>query len=298
MSRMTPDAPPQFETTLKGRVVFVVGATRGIGFEIARRAAQDGAKIVVAGKTQEKHPKLDGTIDLRRRRPPKSGRRSIAVTLDVRDADAINHAVDEAIKAFGGIDACVCNASAIDLSSTLDVPVKKLDLMNAVNGRGTFLAARACLPHLLRAENPHVIALAPPIPRRLDRDALAKHLAPKLAYSISKYAMSLFVLGLAEEFRGRVGVNALWPRTMIATAAIANVVADQNALKACRSPEIVADAAHRVLTADAKTFSGNFLIDDSFLRRCGVNDLDRYAVDPETPLAEDFFLMHDEDNPA
>ncbi len=269
--------------TLHGKTLFITGASRGIGKAIALRAAADGANLAVVAKTTEPHPTLPGTIHTAAAEIEAAGGRALAIACDIRDEGQIADAVARTVAAFGGIDILVNNASAISLTGTLDTPLKRWDLMMGVNGRGTFACARACLPHLLEAANPHILTLAPPL--NLDPRWFRGH----TAYTVAKYAMSLCTLGLSAEFHGRVGVNALWPRTVIATAALAmlkGAIAPGN----CRRPEILADAAHAILTRDAATTTGRFFIDDEALAEEGITDLDRYAVSPGAPLAPDLFL--------
>jgi citronellol/citronellal dehydrogenase len=269
---------------LKGKTIFITGATRGIGREIALRCARDGANIVVTGKSAEPHPRLPGTIHSVASEVEKAGGKALAVQLDVRDADAITAAVGRAVEAFGGLDCFVNNASAISLTGTLETPVKRLDLMLAVNLRGTFLCSRACAPHLKKAANPHILTLSPPL-----------NMAPRwfkghVAYTMAKYGMSMCTLGMAEEFRADgIAVNSLWPRTTIATAAI-EVNFPEAILRASRKPAIMADAAHAILRRDSRRATGNFYIDEAVLREEGVTDFDHYAVTPGTSLYADLFL--------
>ena len=270
--------------TLAGRTVFVTGASRGIGRAIAVRCAADGANVVVAAKSDRRHPKLPGTIQETARAVEEAGGRALAVKLDVRDEASVENAVAAAVERFGGIDALVNNASAISLTGTLETPVRRFDLMMAVNTRGTWLCSRACLPHLLEAPNPHILNIAPP--PDLDPGWFRDH----TAYTIAKYGMSLCVLGMAAEFAARgVAVNALWPRTVIATAAL-NMLGGRVPPEACRKPEIVADAAREVLAGDSRAATGRFLVDEEVLRAAGVEDFGRYAVAPGHPLAPDLFL--------
>jgi citronellol/citronellal dehydrogenase len=269
--------------SLKGKTLFITGASRGIGLAIALRAARDGANIAIAAKTTEPHPKLEGTIHTAAAEIVAAGGKALALACDIRDEAQIADAVRKTVEAFGGIDICINNASAISLTSTLETPAKRYDLMHAVNGRGTFLVSQACLPHLLKAPNGHILTLAPP----LDLDP--KWFAPHVAYTTAKYQMSLVSLGLAAEFKDRVAVNCLWPRTLIATAAVRNVVGGEDGMRRARKPEIMADAAHAILTKD-KSFTGHFLIDDSFLASEGVTDFDQYRVDPAYDLKPDFFV--------
>lgn len=278
--------------TLQGRTLLITGATRGIGLAIALRAARDGARIVVAGKTETPHPKLPGTIHTAAEAIRAAGGEALPLVVDVRDEDQVRRALDATRDRFGGLDAVVNNASAIRLSDSAATEMKHFDLMMGVNTRGTFMVTKLALPLLERSDNPHVLMLSPPL------DLAEKWFAPHPAYSIAKYGMSLCVLGFAGEFRDRgIAVNALWPRTTIATAAIEFVVGE-GLMRHSRKPEIVADAAHAVLTRPARDFTGNFLIDDTFLASQGVTDFDRYRVDPTVPLAPDFFVPDDSVPPA
>ena len=270
-------------TTLSGKTLFITGASRGIGLAIARRAARDGANVAIAAKSGVPNPKLPGTIHTAAAEVEALGGRALALQCDIRDEDAVQAAVAATVDAFGGIDILVNNASAIWLRGALDTPMKRFDLMQQVNARGSFLCAQACLPHLLRASNPHVLTLAPP--PSLD----PKWWAPHTGYTLAKMGMSFVTLGLAGEFGAQgVAVNALWPRTVIATDAI-NMIPGVDP-RHCRTPEIVADAAHAVLVRDAKGFSGRFLIDEDVLREAGVTDFDKYAIEPGQPLLPDLFL--------
>ncbi len=278
--------------SLQGKTLFITGASRGIGLAIALRAARDGANIVVAAKTADPHPKLPGTIFTAVAEIEAAGGKGLPLVVDVRDNDSIERAVAEAVATFGGIDICVNNASAISLTGTLQTEPKRYDLMHQVNGRGTFLTSRACLPHLKKAENPHVLMLSPPL------DFAPRWFGAHPAYSIAKYNMSLCVLGMAEEFRGDgIAFNALWPRTTIGTAAIEFALSGPDALRHCRTPEIMADAAYAIFNKPAHAFSGNFLIDDSFLHGEGVTDFGRYSVDPSVVLYPDFFVPADSPPP-
>ena len=270
-------------TSLKGRTLFITGASRGIGLAIALRAAQDGANIAIAAKTLTPNPKLAGTIHSAAQTIEAAGGQALPLQTDIRDEAQIQAAVDATLHRFGGIDICINNASAITLTDTLSTDMKRYDLMQAVNGRAAFLVSKLCLPHLLKSANPHILTLAPPI--NLD----PRWFAPHLAYTMSKYSMSLVTLGLAEEFRGRVAVNALWPRTTIATAAIRNILGGEEMMRRSRKPEIVADAAHLILTKPV-SYSGNFLIDDDVLGAHGVTDFDHYKNDPSVDLEPDLFL--------
>ncbi|OFZ68001.1 MAG: short chain dehydrogenase [Betaproteobacteria bacterium RBG_16_56_24] len=274
---------------LCGKTIFITGSSRGIGREIALRCARDGAKVVITGKTTELHAKLPGTIYSVAGEVEQAGGQALAIRLDVRDDQAIQAAVAQTVEKFGGIDVLVNNAGAISLSNTLETTAKRLDLMWDVNMRATFLVSQACIPYLRQADNPHILTLSPPL--NLD----AKWFAPHLAYTVSKYGMSLCTLGMAREFaaNGRVdksiGVNCLWPRTTIATAAI-EFNFPEPALRASRKPAIMADAAYAILTRDSTDCSGNYFIDEEVLRAAGVSDFDQYAVSPGTPLFSDLFL--------
>jgi len=271
--------------TLKDRTLFITGASRGIGLAIALRAARDGANVVVAAKTAEPHKKLPGTIYTAASEIEQAGGRGLPLVLDVRDEAEVATAVEKAAAAFGGIDILVNNASAISLTGTTGTPARIFDRMMQVNTRGTFLCSQACVPHLRKAANPHILNLSPPL--SLDPKWFANH----VAYTIAKYGMSMCVLGMAQEFsREGIAVNALWPRTAIATAAIEFAVGGPSMLRHCRRPEIMADAAHWVLTQPSRELTGRFLVDDEVLGRAGVTDFARYAVDPLAPLALDFFL--------
>jgi citronellol/citronellal dehydrogenase len=271
--------------TLKNRTLFVSGASRGIGLAIALRAARDGANVVVAAKTAEPHKKLPGTIYTAAEQIEAAGGRALPVVLDVRDEAQIAAAVAAGVAAFGGIDILVNNASAISLTGTLETPARMFDRMMGVNTRGTFLASQACIPHLKRSANPHILNLSPPL--SLD----PKWFAPHVAYTMAKYGMSLCVLGMARELAADgIAVNALWPRTAIATAAIEFAIGDASTLRHCRKPEIMADAAHWILTRPSREVTGQFLIDDEVLARAGVTDFAQYEVEPGAPLALDFFL--------
>ena len=268
--------------TLKGKVLLVTGASRGIGLAIALRAARDGASIAIAAKTTQAHPKLPGTIHSAAEEIRRAGGQALPIPCDIRFADQIDAAVAQTVAAFGGIDVCVNNASAISLTPTLETPVKSFDLMNQINYRGTWLTSCACLPHLLKAKTPHILTISPPLD--FNRRWFGQH----TAYTISKFNMSLVVLGLAEEFQGKVAVNALWPRTIIATAAIRSL-GGEDLIKNCRKPEIMADAAHAILT-QGLDFTGKFLIDEQVLRCIGVQDISSYACVPGEPLRPDLFV--------
>jgi len=272
--------------SLKGKTLFITGASRGIGLAIALRAARDGANIAIAAKSAEAHPKLEGTIFTAAAEIEKAGGRALPLVCDIRFEDQVEAAVAKTAAHFGGIDLCVNNASAIALSDTETTSLKRFDLMMGVNGRGTFLVSQKCLPHLKHASNPHILMLSPPL------DLQPKWFAPHLAYSMAKYAMSLCVLGMAEEFKPHaIAVNALWPRTAIATAAVRNLLGGDRLIAMSRTPEIVAEAAHLVFQQPSQTFTGQFLIDDTFLAVVGgITGFDRFSVTPGAPLAPDFFV--------
>ena len=270
-------------STLRHRTLFITGGSRGIGEAIALRAARDGANIVLAAKTETAHAKLPGTIHSVAQAIEAAGGRALPIRCDIRvDAD-VQQAVEAAVQTFGGIDILVNNASAISLTGTLDTPMRRFDLMFGVNVRGTYLVSQTCLPHLLKSDNPHILTLAPP----LNMDP--KWFAPHVAYTMAKYGMSQCVLGMAAEFaEAGVAINALWPRTVIHTAALAMIPGVDPAH--CRTPEIMADAAHAVLTTPSRARTGQFLIDEDVLRAAGVTDFERYAVQPGMPLLPDLFL--------
>jgi citronellol/citronellal dehydrogenase len=268
---------------LTGKTLFITGASRGIGLAIALRAARDGANVAIAAKSAVPNPKLPGTIHSAAAAVEAAGGRGLALKCDIREEEQVRAAVAATVEAFGGIDILVNNASAIWLRGALDTPMKRFDLMQQVNARGSFLCAQACLPHLLRSANPHILTLAPP--PNLD----PKWWAPHTGYTLAKMGMSFVTLGLAAEFGPRgVAVNALWPRTVIATDALKMIPGAEPAK--CRTPEIMADAAHAVLTTPARELTGRFLIDEEVLRARGVTDFAQYAVDPSQPLLPDLFL--------
>jgi len=270
---------------LKGKTMFVSGGSRGIGLAIAKRAARDGANIIIAAKTAEPHPKLPGTIYSAAQEIEEAGGKALPVICDIRDDKAVKSAVAAGAEKFGGIDICVNNASAISLTPTLQTPMHRFDLMHQINTRGTFLVSQTCLPHLLESDNPHILNLSPPL------NMLEKWFKNHVAYTMAKFGMSMCVLGMAGEFREQgVAVNALWPRTGIATAAIKNLLGGDEMIKRSRKPEIMADAAHFILTQPSREFTGNFCIDDEIMERAGVTDLTPYAVDPSKELMADFFV--------
>lgn len=272
--------------SLKGKTLFITGASRGIGLAIAKRAARDGANVAIAAKTADPNPKLEGTIHTAAQEIQAAGGMALPLACDIRFEDQVQQAVDQTVATFGGIDICINNASAISLTPTEATDLKRFDLMFAINTRGTFAVSKACIPHLRRAQNPHVLMLSPPL------DLHPKWFANHVAYSIAKYGMSLCVLGLAEELKkDGIAVNALWPRTTIATAALRNVPGGEKIFKMSRTPEIMADAAYLIFEQPSKTFSGRFLIDDTFLYETGkVTEFEKYSVDKNSSLAADFFV--------
>ena len=269
--------------SLRGKTLFITGASRGIGLAIALKAARDGANIAIAAKTTEPNAKLPGTIFSAAEEIEKAGGNALPLACDIRFEEQVAAAMAATVEKFGGLDICVNNASAISLTGTQETDMKRFDLMNQINARGTFLVSKLAIPHLLRARNPHVLMLSPPL------DLQPKWFANHTAYSMAKYNMSLCVLGMAAEFSGRVAFNALWPRTGIATAAIRLATGNPDAARHCRTPAILADAAHRIFDKPVG-FSGNFLIDDSFLAAEGATEFDHYRVDPTQDLIEDFFV--------
>lgn len=269
--------------TLKDRTIFITGASRGIGRAIALRCARDGANLTVAAKTAQPHPKLQGTIHSVAAEVEAAGGRALPLQLDIRDETAVEAAVKHTVERFGGIDALVNNASAISLTGTLGTPMKRFDLMQTINTRGTYACSQACLPYLLNADNPHILTLSPPL--NLD----PKWFAPHVAYTIAKYGMSMCTLGMAREFAAQgVAVNSLWPRTTVATAAVEMFFPES--IQASRKPQIVADAAYLILTSDSRTTTGRFFIDEDVLRGAGITDLEQYAVTLGAPLHPDIFL--------
>ena len=270
---------------LKSKTLFITGATRGIGKAIGLRAARGGANIIVAAKTTAPNPKLAGTIYTAAEEMVAAGGKALACPVDIRFEDQIQRAVEQAVATFGGIDILVNNASAISLTGTLATSMKRFDLMQQVNTRGTFACSQACLPHLLKSPNPHILNISPPL------NLSARWFAPHAAYTIAKYGMSLCVLGMAAEFREQgVAVNALWPRTIIATAAIMNLLGGEEVMRHGRKPEIMADAAHAILTRPSRECTGNFFIDEEVLATEGIANFDPYAVTPGGNLVPDLFL--------
>ena len=271
--------------SLSGKTLFVTGASRGIGLAIALRAARDGANIAIAAKTAEPHPKLPGTVYSAAREIEQAGGHALPLVVDVRDEAAVVTAVRECAEHFGGIDICVNNASAINLASIAQIDMRRYDLIQQINTRGTFVASRACLPYLQRAANPHILTLSPPL------DLRPKWFAGHLAYSLSKYGMSLCMLGLAEEFRAAgVACNALWPRTTIATAAVEFALGGTEMMRRSRKPEIVAEAAYVILNRPSRECTGQFFIDDNVLFDAGVRDFGAYSVQPGGKLLGDIFI--------
>ncbi|HJZ34057.1 MAG TPA: NAD(P)-dependent oxidoreductase [Hyphomicrobiaceae bacterium] len=271
--------------TLQGKTLFITGASRGIGLAIALRAARDGANIAIAAKTVAAHPKLEGTIHTAAEAITAAGGRALPLACDIRFEDQVLAATAATAETFGGIDIVINNASAISLTPVAATDMKRYDLMHSINARGTFLVSKTAIGYLKRAQNPHILMLSPPL------DMNAKWFAPHTAYSMAKFNMSIIALGLAGELKDQgIAVNALWPRTTIATAAIKNLLGGDALMARSRTPQIIADAAHLILTQDAKRFSGRFCIDDSLLYEHGVRDFDHYRVDRRLPLAPDFFV--------
>jgi citronellol/citronellal dehydrogenase len=279
--------------SLSGKTLFITGASRGIGLAIGLRAARDGANIAIAAKTAAPHPKLAGTIYTAAEEIERAGGKALPLVVDVRDEDLVKNALEQTAQTFGGIDIVVNNASAISLTSVAETDMKRFDLMHQINARGTFVVSKWAIPYLQKAANPHILMISPPL------DMKEKWFAPHTAYSMAKFGMSLVVLGLAGELRAQgIAVNALWPRTIIATAAIQNLLGGADRIRQARKPEIVADAAYAVFTSPARELTGRFLIDDTFLAGRGVTDFERYRVDPTQDLAQDFFLPDDIPPPA
>jgi citronellol/citronellal dehydrogenase len=269
---------------LANKTLFVTGASRGIGLAIALRAARDGANVAIAAKTVKPDPRLPGTIFTAADEIEKAGGKALPLPCDIRDEQGVEKAVAETVVKFGGIDILVNNASAISLTGTLATPMKRYDLMHQINGRGTYLVSQKCIPHLVKAANPHVLNLSPP----LDFDV--KWFANHPAYTLAKYSMSVYAWAMAAEFKDKIAFNCLWPRTAIATSAIKNVLGGDEAMKACRKPEIMADAAYAIFNRPARSCTGNFFIDDEVLAAEGVTNFDQYAVSPGTKLLPDFFV--------
>ena len=274
--------------SLKDKVIFISGGSRGIGLAMAKKAASDGAKIVIAAKTTEPHPKLPGTIFTAADEIVQAGGDALPVVCDIRDEDNVRDVINQAVEHFGGIDICINNASAIQLTNVTDTAMKRYDLMHQINGRGTYMVSKYCLPHLKNSENPHILNLSPPL------DMSAKWFAGTVAYTMAKYTMSMCVLGMAEEFKEfGIAVNALWPRTAIATAAVQNHLGGDEIMRLSRNVDIMADASYEILTKDAKSFTGNFCIDDLVLHSAGITDFTKYADVPFAELMPDFFVPDD-----
>ena len=274
--------------SLAGKTLFITGASRGIGLAIALRAARDGANIAIAAKTATPHPKLEGTIYTAADEIERAGGKALPLMVDIRDEALVQDALAKTAARFGGIDLVVNNASAISLTPVAQTDMKRFDLMHQINARGTFVVSKLAIPYLAKAANPHILMMSPPL------DMKEKWFAPHTAYSMAKFGMSMVVLGLAGELRPLgIAVNALWPRTLIATAAVQNLLGGAEMMQRGRKPEIVADAAHAVFAKPSREFTGNFLIDDNFLAGNGVTDFERYRVDPAQPLAQDFFVPDD-----
>lgn len=281
-------SPPSSPSSLKGKTLFVTGASRGIGKAIALRAARDGANVVIAAKTAEAHPKLPGTIYSAKEEIEAAGGKALACIVDVRFEEQIQEAVKQAVATFGGIDILVNNASAISLTGTVDTPMKRFDLMHGVNTRGTFACSQACIPHLAKAENPHILNISPPL------NMEARWFAPHVAYTMAKFGMSMCVLGMAEELKGqKIAVNALWPKTVIATAAVQNLLGGDATVRGSRKPDIMADAAHAIFTRKSSEFTGHFCVDENVLREAGLTDFSAYSMTPgmkDSELLPDYFL--------
>jgi citronellol/citronellal dehydrogenase len=276
-------------TSLKGKTLFISGASRGIGLAIALRAARDGANVAIAAKTTEPHPRLKGTIYTAADEVRSAGGKALPLVCDIRDETQVMAAIEATVAQFGGIDICVNNASAISLTTSQGTDMKRFDLMMGINTRGTFMVSKYCIPHLKKAENPHMLMLSPPL------DMKAKWFAHSTAYSIAKYGMSMCVLGLSAELKDAgIAVNALWPRTTIATAAVGNLLGGDAMMRASRTPEIMGDAAYVIFTKPSREFTGQFCIDDKVLYASGARDFDRYRVDSTVPLMSDFFVPDDD----
>ena len=274
--------------SLKDKVIFISGGSRGIGLAIAKKAALDGAKIIIAAKTAEPHPKLPGTIYTAAEEIVSAGGDALPLICDIRSEDNVRDTINKGVDHFGGIDICINNASAIQLTNVTDTEMKRYDLMHQINGRGTYMVSKFCLPHLKKADNPHILNLAPPL------DMSAKWFANTVAYTMAKYTMSMCVLGMAEEFKpDGIAVNALWPRTAIATAAVQNHLGGDEIMKLSRNVDIMADSAYSILTKDSKSFTGNFCIDDLVLYEDGVRDFSKYASVSFDQLMPDFFVPDD-----
>lgn len=271
--------------TLKGKTLFITGASRGIGHAIAVRAAQEGANIIIAAKSEKEHPKLPGTIYSAAKDIEAAGGQALPLVCDIRSDEQVASAVEKGVERFGGIDICVNNASAINLVATESIDMKRYDLMHSINSRGTFIVSKFCLPHLKKAENPHILNISPPL------NMNPKWFAGHVAYTMAKYGMSMCTLGMAEEFRNfNIAVNSLWPETAIATAAVKNLLGGDEAIKGSRSPAIMADSACFIFNRPARTCSGNFFIDVQVLEEEGIREFSQYAIEKGHPLVRDFFL--------
>ncbi len=272
--------------SLRGKTLFITGASRGIGLAIGKRAARDGANVVIAAKTSDPNPKLPGTIFTAAKEIEEAGGKALAVQCDIRFEDQVQAAVAKAVEAFGGIDILVNNASAISLTGTESTDMKRYDLMHSINTRGTFLVSKTCIPHLKKAANPHVLNMSPPL------NMETRWFSPHVAYTMAKFGMSMCVLGMAGEYKSAgIAFNALWPRTVIATAAVQNLLGGDTSMKASRKPEILADAAYIIFNRSAKECTGNFFVDDTLLASEGKTDLSEYSTTPgSTSFLPDFFV--------
>jgi citronellol/citronellal dehydrogenase len=270
--------------SLKGKTLFISGASRGIGLAIGLRAARDGANVAIIAKTTEPHPKLEGTIFTAAKEIEAAGGKALPIACDIRDEATVAAAVAKTVETFGGIDILVNNASAISLTGVEQTDMKRYDLMHGINTRGTFVCSKHCIPHLKKAENPHVLMLSPPL------NMETRWFAPHVAYTMAKFGMSMCVLGMAGEFKDKIAFNALWPRTTIATAAIKNLLGGDAVMKGSRKPDIMGDAAYAILTKSFKDFTGNFVIDEEILKAEGMSDLSHYSMIPGGNLAPDFFV--------
>ena len=279
-------------TDLKGKTLFITGATRGIGYAIAERAAKDGANIAIIAKTTEPQPSLAGTIFTAAEDLIKAGGNAIGIKTDIRFEDQVLAAVEKTVETFGGIDICVNNASAISLTPTVNTEMKRYDLMHNINTRGTFLVSKSCIPHLKKGNNPHILNLGPPL------NMESQWFSPHVAYTMAKYGMSMCTLGMSEELKSSgIAVNSLWPRTMIDTAAVNNILAasmDDQGKSKCRTPAIMGDAAYVILTQDSKKFTGNMCVDDSTMMKAGKTDLSEYLATPDAEPFPDFFVNKDD----
>ena len=273
---------------LKGKTLFITGASRGIGLAIAKRCAADGANVAIAAKTTQPHPRLEGTIYTAAEDIEKVGGQALPLVCDIRDESQVEAAVSETVEKFGGLDICVNNASPISLTPTLKTEMKRYDLMHQINARGTFLVSKTCIPHLRKSDNPHVLNLAPPL------DMQTKWFKNHAAYTLAKFGMSIYAWSMAEEFRNEgIAFNCLWPHSTIATAAVRNIVGGEAVCNVSRKPDIMADAAHVILCKPSREFTGQFCIDDQVLLQAGVTDFSGYKVVPDAQLAEDFFIPDD-----